>query len=93
MVLISGLYFCQSSEKLTRGADIYKKYCVSCHGIDGKLTFNGAIDLSKSRISLEERQKIVTQGRVNMVGFAGVLSSAQIDSVARYTQTLIQDQK
>ncbi|GAA5220754.1 c-type cytochrome [Membranihabitans marinus] len=86
------LFYCQPNEKLSSGKEIYKKYCVSCHGIDGKLLTNGALDLSLSRISLDERKKIITHGRVNMVGFENVLSSAQIDSVATFTQTLIIDQ-
>lgn len=86
------LFYCQPNENLSSGREIYKKYCVSCHGIDGKLSTNGALDLSRSRINLEERRKIITYGRVNMVGFENVLSPTQIDSVAKFTQSLIIDQ-
>lgn len=82
-------YSCGTSQShLSSGKEIYRKYCVNCHGADGTLSTNGALDLSASRITLEARKNIISEGRITMTGFGEVLSSAQIDSVARYTLTL-----
>ncbi|WP_236980136.1 c-type cytochrome [Membranihabitans maritimus] len=87
--LILYLFSCGSKEnKLSSGREIYKKYCVNCHGADGTLSTNGALDLSASRISMDARKQIINEGRITMTGFKEVLSPAQIDSVAKYTITL-----
>lgn len=78
-------YQCQSNDRLVTGKEIYKVYCVNCHGADGKLAFNKALDLSVSRLPLEGRKEIIRNGRMTMSGYSGVLSEAQIDSVAQYT--------
>lgn len=92
--LIVGLpwvsFMCQNNQELVAGKDIYQKYCTSCHGVDGRLSINAAIDLSHSRLSLEGRIEIIKKGRVTMTGFDQVLSEAQIDSVAKYTLELQQ---
>lgn len=76
---------CSRSEELKTGKEIYKAYCVNCHGVDGRLATNGAIDLSRSGLPMEGRIEIIKNGRVTMMGFEGVLSQEQIDSVASYT--------
>lgn len=76
---------CKPSEELKAGKDIYQVYCVNCHGVDGRLASNGAIDLSRSRLPMEGRIEIIKNGRVTMMGFEDVLSQEQIDSVAHYT--------
>ena len=81
---------CQPNRDLAKGKDIYKTYCTSCHGSDGTLSINNAIDLSVSRLSMEGRKEIIRNGRMTMAGFSNVLSEAQIDSVARYTIELQQ---
>ena len=79
---------CNQTSELTKGKAIYKAYCVNCHGIEGNLGANAAMDLSRSGLSLEGRKEIIRHGRVTMMGFDGVLSDAQIDSVAHYTRKL-----
>lgn len=81
---------CQPNRDLTTGREIYKTYCTSCHGADGTLSINNAIDLSHSRLSMEGRKEIIRNGRMTMAGFSNVLSEEQIDSVARYTIELQQ---
>jgi|GEM_PF-1654493 len=81
---------CQPHRDMTTGREIYKTYCTSCHGADGTLSINNAIDLSASRLSLEGRKEIVRNGRMTMAGFSNVLTEAQIDSVARYSMELQQ---
>lgn len=83
---------CQPNRDMTTGREIYKTYCTSCHGADGTLAINNAIDLSASRLSLEGRKEIVRNGRMTMAGFSNVLTEEQIDSVARYSMELLQQQ-
>ncbi len=70
------------------GMAIFKKYCVACHGADGKLGLNGARDLSQSALTLEERVSMVTKGKNMMTPFGEILSQEEIRAVAEYTQTL-----
>src|ERR1700754_4059758 len=46
------------AQKEQTGQRIYEKNCVACHGKSGKRGFMGAKDLTKSRLSYEERKKI-----------------------------------
>ena len=71
------------------GEAIFKKYCVTCHGVDGKLKLNGAKDLSISQLSLAEKVIQVTKGKNTMTPFEGILSPPEIQAVAEYTLTLI----
>lgn len=86
-----GLYQCQDTQELTTGEEIYRVYCVNCHGVDGSLSYSGALDLTRSRLPLEGRKDIIRHGRVTMMGFESVLTEAQIDSVAAYTLKLIEE--
>ena len=88
---LMGLFRCQGPNELSSGKEIYRKYCVNCHGIDGTLSHSGALDLSQSRLPLDGRKEIIRKGRVTMMGFEEVLSDAQIDSVANYTLKLIKE--
>jgi cytochrome c6 len=70
------------------GINIYQKNCVSCHGAEGNMGFNGAYDLSKSALSLAERIAVITNGRKTMTPFKALLSGEEIKKVAEYTETL-----
>ena len=70
------------------GMAIFRQYCVTCHGADGKLGLNGAKDLSVSTLTLEERINVVTNGRKVMTPFNEVLSPEEIKAVAEYTLKL-----
>jgi mono/diheme cytochrome c family protein len=72
------------------GMAVFRKYCVACHGADGKLGLNGAKDLSKSQLTLEERIQIITKGKNLMTPFGEILSEAEIKAVADYSVTLKQ---
>lgn len=78
---------CQSAEKVKEinGAALYKAYCVNCHGIDGSLKTNGAIDLRYSVLTLEERVLVISEGRNVMTSFRNTLNAQQIQAVAEYT--------
>ena len=70
------------------GLAVFKQKCVTCHGADGTLGLNGAKDLSKSALSVEERVNIITHGKNLMTPFGTVLSPEEIQAVAAYTLTL-----
>ena len=70
------------------GENIFRTYCITCHGIDGKLGLNGAKDLTVSEISMEERINQVTNGKGLMTPFKDILTEEQIQQVAEYTVSL-----
>lgn len=70
------------------GEAIYKKYCVLCHGVDGKLGLNGSKDISVSPLTLAERIIQIAKGKNTMTPFEGILSPQEINAVAEYSMTL-----
>lgn len=76
--------------KASDGQAIFRQYCVTCHGADGKLGLNGAKDLSQSTLPLDERILVVAKGRKVMTPFEDILSAEEIKAVAQYTLTLHQ---
>lgn len=74
--------------KKVDGSKIYKTYCVTCHGIYGDMGGSGAFDLSTSKLTLEERIQVITNGRNLMTPFKGLLSEEKIKAVAEYIETL-----
>ncbi len=71
-----------------QGDVLFQKHCVMCHGADGKLGLNGAKDLSKSVLTLDERITQVTNGKNVMPPFKDVMSEDEIEAVANYTFSL-----
>jgi mono/diheme cytochrome c family protein len=78
-------------EKVVDGAKIYKRYCVSCHGIYGNMGTSGAFDLTKSVLSIEEKMVVITNGRKLMTAFKSTLSEEEIRAVATYTESFKTD--
>ena len=78
----------ESSPVGPMGQEIFKKYCVLCHGIDGKLGLNGAKDITVSQLTEAERIALITKGKNTMTPFEGILTPEQIQAVAAYTLTL-----
>lgn len=81
----------KSSKTASAGPDgmaIFRQYCVTCHGADGKLALNGAKDLTISTLTLEERINIITNGKKLMTPFNEILTPEEIKAVAEYTRTL-----
>jgi cytochrome c6 len=72
------------------GMAVFRKYCVACHGSDGKLGLNGAKDLTQSVLPVEERITVISKGRKLMTPFEEILSPEEIKAVAEYTRTLKQ---
>lgn len=77
----------QSLEE-SEGKQIYKTYCVACHGANGKLKLNEASDLTLSEMTLEERIKNISEGGSMMPAFAEVITEEQIAAVAVYLDEL-----
>ena len=73
------------------GASIFRSQCVMCHGRNGKLNMSGAKDLTKSILTKEEMNAIVTYGKGGMIGFRKTLSKKQIGEVVDHVRTLHED--
>ena len=67
---------------------IFKKYCMVCHGMDGKLGLNGAKDLTACPLDFQSRVLLVTNGQGAMTPFKGILSEDEIEQVAQFTLNL-----
>ncbi|MFT6996758.1 MAG: cytochrome c6 [Cryomorphaceae bacterium] len=78
----------QSANEEISGAKIYQTHCVVCHGDDGRKGFADAKILPESSLTLAERILLITNGRNTMMPYSGVLSTDEIEAVARYTQSL-----
>lgn len=70
------------------GSSIFKKQCVTCHGLQGDMGAGGAANLRQSQLSVEERIIVITKGRNAMQPYEAVLSADQIKEVAQYTMML-----
>jgi len=77
-----------ATKKKVDGSKVYKQYCVTCHGVSGDMGASGAFNLVESKLSLEEKISVITNGRNTMTPFKGLLSEAKIKAVAEYTETL-----
>jgi len=72
------------------GEKLYKTNCVTCHGLYGDMKGNGAIDLTKSVLTLEERIKVISDGRpgTTMIGFKVMFDEAKVKALAEYIEKL-----
>jgi len=70
------------------GKLVYKQNCVLCHGAKGNMGLNGSFDLTTSKLTLEERIKVITNGRNTMMPYKSVLKENEIKEVAKYIETL-----
>ena len=92
LIILGSFWACGSvslkSAENNEGEQVYKTYCVACHGTDGKLKLNDSPDLTFSLLTLEERIKNITEGGSMMPAFSEVISEEQIKSVAIYLDEL-----
>ncbi len=70
------------------GKSIYKQYCIACHGADGKLGMNGAGDLTRSTLTIDQRETQIAKGKNMMAAYEEILTAEEIKAVAKYTLTL-----
>jgi mono/diheme cytochrome c family protein len=75
----------EKGPKKVSGFFVFKEYCVSCHGVDGRMGLNGAKSIPDSKLNLEERIKHITNGKGNMQPYKGILTEAEIKAVAAYS--------
>lgn len=68
-----------------KGKAVFKKYCVACHGMNGKMQMNGAKDLALSVMTFSERITLVKNGKGAMTPFGGILSEEEIELAAKYS--------
>lgn len=73
-----------SASDSNEGKQVYKTYCIACHGADGKLKLNDAPDLTLSEMTMAERIENITKGGSMMPAFGEVISEEQIQAVAVY---------
>lgn len=75
-------------EATQSGSVLYEEKCMMCHGADGKQNTMGATDLSASALSHETVVAVITSGRNGMRAFGPELNAEQIESVAKYVESL-----
>lgn len=77
----------QPVDDLAVGKKLFKKWCVACHGMTGDMEVNGAKDLGKSVMTLEEKVEIISNGKGLMTPFKEMMLEEEIIQVAKYTDT------
>lgn len=70
------------------GKAVYQKNCIVCHGVQGDMGASGAFNLKESKLAVEERIAVVTNGRKAMASYKDLLKEEEIEAVAEYTMTL-----
>ena len=69
---------------------LFDQRCAVCHGKDGKGSPAGvklgAKDLSATRLSAAEVEKVVSGGRGKMAAYQGKLTAEQIATLARFVK-------
>ena len=78
----------KKKKKKVDGEKVYKQYCVTCHGVYGDMGASGAFNLTETKLTLDEKIEVITNGRNTMTPFKGLLSEAKIKAVAEYTEKL-----
>ncbi len=78
----------KASSEVVLGSKIFKQYCVTCHGLDGKAKINGAKDITISEMSFEERISLIQNGKLTMIAYKNLLSESEIKAVAKYTMEI-----
>jgi mono/diheme cytochrome c family protein len=70
-------------------ADAFQAKCAACHGKDGKgqtamAQKLGVKDLTVTKLSVADIEKVVTNGKGKMTPFKGKLSDAEIGGLSKY---------
>ena len=80
----------QEEKDLEAGRILFSTTCKLCHGADGKLGLNGAMDLSKSLLTKEEKLFVISNGRNTMAAYKNVFTKDEIKLLANYVESLKQ---
>jgi cytochrome c6 len=82
----------RSGDKVTgdaaEGKIVFEKYCVLCHGDNGKMQLNGSKDITISKLPFDLRLVLIKDGKNLMTPFNGILTDKEIEDVAAYSMTL-----
>ena len=70
-------------------AETFQAKCAACHGKDGKGQSDmakklGVKDLTVTKLSVAEVEKVITNGRGKMTPWKGKLSDAEISALAKW---------
>ena len=65
---------------------IFRKNCAICHGRKGNMKINGAKDLRKSKLTMEQRVANIYFGQGLMTPFKGVITDEEIVATAAYIE-------
>jgi len=70
-------------------ADAFQAKCAACHGKDGKgqtamAQKLGVKDLTVTKLSAADIEKVITNGKGKMTPFKGKLSDVEINGLAKY---------
>jgi mono/diheme cytochrome c family protein len=87
VALLFGLVACSNNQSQNdvlppetpeeKGASLFIMHCASCHGEDGKLGASGAKDLTMSKLSDEEIEKIIVNGKNAMPPMKVILENKE----------------
>ncbi|MCE7991681.1 MAG: cytochrome c [Roseivirga sp.] len=82
-----------SLSALEKGQLIFTTHCTACHGTNGKLGRFGAADLTLSKLSLEQKIDIISNGSplTVMRSFTNDLSQEEIRQVAAFVHGLAEE--
>jgi cytochrome c6 len=74
-----------------KGAEVYAKHCVSCHGVSGTSVMPGAPNFANSEGLMSPDRALLSSiqsGKAAMPAYRGVLSDQDILNVIAYLRTL-----
>lgn len=66
--------------EMDAGRELYKAYCINCHGENGDLGLSGATNLRQSQLTKEEKESFIRIGKGAMPGFK-TLSQSEINEI------------
>ncbi len=81
-----------AGDPLAAGKQVYDRYCMGCHGVNGEGMMPGMPNFSLGeRLDTTDRDlaERIRQGNGVMPGFAGILSDGEIDDVIAYIRSLL----
>jgi mono/diheme cytochrome c family protein len=79
----------EPSARPRTGADLYRAYCLTCHGADGQGGVGPALAgvVAVKYPDIEDQLAVVAEGTARMPSFAQSLSSAEIRRIVVYERT------
>ena len=86
------LCFPAGAADVMRGAQVYRQYCATCHGMQGQSTWPGAPSFARNESLLQPDQRLLERiraGRNAMPAYRGILSDQDILNVIAFSRTLI----